>query len=345
MDSYERRLFAGSFASVNGMGVVDMETLDRCVHWRKVGRAMIFHLNLTRMLPATGDDDCCSHLFVSFQDLISVLSSNKGVALQIMDHLPDVLVAWAKGTRWYVHATAILDSMHQHLSMEYLHAAWQKLGISPGSNETWTSPNASSVAEKEVRQAADRWMKQHMHHLSLLHASSAHQNVQRRAASNHDAGDAHAGEASASYAPGSQIAYKEGTKEEEISLMRGTHGRRLLQANNNAMDNPQQTTASDAVDAYSSLVSSQKGFADLALSRGRQGSLVTETWLEGPFGWPPRSGMCLAYLVRHLPDIRLCVCVCDDATTDRVNDACLAGLLHPRSCWTNAYSSKICRGP
>jgi hypothetical protein len=47
------------------------------------------------------------------------------------------------------------------------------------------------------------------------------------------------------------------------------------------------------VDSYSSLVASTKGFSNIAVSSAgtpRTGTmpLVTETWLEGPFGWPPK---------------------------------------------------------
>jgi hypothetical protein len=49
------------------------------------------------------------------------------------------------------------------------------------------------------------------------------------------------------------------------------------------------------VDSYSSLVAATRGFSNIAVSsaaRGRKGiPLITDTWLEGPFGWPPKASL------------------------------------------------------
>ena len=67
------------------------------------------------------------------------------------------------------------------------------------------------------------------------------------------------------------------------SVLASTNRRRLLQ---------EETTSSRVVDSYSSLVASTKGFSNIAVSSMaamKQGiPIVTDTWLEGPFGWPPR---------------------------------------------------------
>ena len=49
------------------------------------------------------------------------------------------------------------------------------------------------------------------------------------------------------------------------------------------------------MDSYSSLVAATRGFSNIAVSsaaRGRGGiPLITDTWLEGPFGWPPKASL------------------------------------------------------
>ena len=48
----------------------------------------------------------------------------------------------------------------------------------------------------------------------------------------------------------------------------------------------------DPVDTYSSLVASTQGFSSIAVSAFKSSSsnpaVVTDTWLQGPFGWPPK---------------------------------------------------------
>jgi hypothetical protein len=58
------------------MGVVDMHVLQRCIHWRRVGRGIMG--SVLRLGNATNDSsDCCSHAFMSAEDFVSVVSRNK----------------------------------------------------------------------------------------------------------------------------------------------------------------------------------------------------------------------------------------------------------------------------
>jgi hypothetical protein len=55
-------------------------------------------------------------------------------------------------------------------------------------------------------------------------------------------------------------------------------GRRLMQEDDRV------------VSSYSSLVASTQGYSNIAVASSKLSSipLITDTWLEGPFGWPPR---------------------------------------------------------
>lgn len=58
------------------MGVVDMYVLQRCIHWRRVGRGIMG--SVLRLGNTTNDSsDCCSHAFMSAEDFVSVVSRNK----------------------------------------------------------------------------------------------------------------------------------------------------------------------------------------------------------------------------------------------------------------------------
>jgi hypothetical protein len=77
-----------------GVGVLDRMELVKCIRWRKAGLGIINTLNLTSMMVGgrqTGDDgrvDCCSHVFMSVLDFVSVVARNKGAGAQMLAHLP-----------------------------------------------------------------------------------------------------------------------------------------------------------------------------------------------------------------------------------------------------------------
>jgi hypothetical protein len=77
-------------------GVLDMEALEGCIHWREVGRSIIHYLNLTSMTEHGWD--CCSHAFMSVQDFVSVLIRNKGAAVQVTEKFTDVVTKLFKST-------------------------------------------------------------------------------------------------------------------------------------------------------------------------------------------------------------------------------------------------------
>ncbi len=76
-----------------GGGVLDRAGLMRCVRWRKAGRDLIHALNLTSMMAGgmggvAGRVNCCSHVFMSVLDFVSVVARNKGAGAQMLAHLP-----------------------------------------------------------------------------------------------------------------------------------------------------------------------------------------------------------------------------------------------------------------
>lgn len=273
------------FSSKNRMGVLDMEQLERCVHWRKVARSMIVNLNITGMLPATPDDDCCSHLFMSVQDFLDVLVSHKGVPLQLGERLPDVMLAWAKGTSLYARAMGLWDSAQQHVALRYMDAVWRNvLAVHQQHGGNVSFSNASETAEaadREMRLAARKWMRQHMRYISILHANSPTQEyVQSRQPKP-------TGQSIHQMQQEDTAAHRHESAAGVNVAASSSQRRRLLSV---------EQDDTNVVDTYTSLVASQKGFSNLAIvsaagagQQQQQGSrLVTETWLEGPFGWPPR---------------------------------------------------------
>ncbi len=79
------------------------------------------------------------------------------------------------------------------------------------------------------------------------------------------------------------------------------------------------SSSSSVVDSYSSLVASTKGFSNAAVtmlqkdrrdSTGAAMPLVTETWLQEPFGWPPK--VCVPFLYAQLICVlfSFCALVC-----------------------------------
>ena len=217
----------------------------------QVARSMILHLNMTRMLPASVDDDCCSHLFLSLQDLISVVSKHKGVAIQMLEKLPDVLLSWAKGTHLYTHVMELWDAVSQQLAMEYLDSIWKQVSSGTayvnGLNSSLFSKNVSAAA------AVKELMRKHRMQVALFHAYANHHQPPPAASnwgSTHDS-------IHWDKSPSDEVLVKEDTTVKNHQQV-APGGRRLLQQQQSFGD-------TNVVDMYSSLVASTKGFSNLAI--------------------------------------------------------------------------------
>ena len=70
---------------------------------------MIADLNLTRF------DERTNHAFMSLEDLVSVISSHKGVFFQLLERFPDVVYAIWRGTDIYQHVLRLWDAAQQHV--------------------------------------------------------------------------------------------------------------------------------------------------------------------------------------------------------------------------------------
>ncbi len=214
---------------------------------------MISELNLTRM---SGE----SHAFMSLADFVSVASSRKGVLMQLVERLPDVLWALWRGTNIYQHALQMFDVAQQHVITSYLDAVWQNVAVNNTNATTLLFKDANAI------EAVRRIVREHEKRMALLHVLSGGGSgrIVSRAAPEHDKSTA--------------TTITEPAKEETSPQP----GRKLLES-------------MSTIDTYTSLVASTRGFSDLAVASFKRSSdsgvpLVTETWLEGPFGWPPKYG-------------------------------------------------------
>lgn len=245
-----------------GLSMMEVMQLEQaCIHWRVVGRSMIQSLNLTSMAAAT--NDCCSHVFMSLGDLVSVVASSKGAGLEMLQRLPEVAMAWLRGTSVYADVLKLADVARQHAVVTYLDSLWSEYFAANGTNtssSSWRGANATEVSMLK------KFIAQHRRQVALF--------------------DTYATEILGRGDPGvkTKPILHAAVKDEHAEPVKP--GRKLLQ------------TDQSVVDAYSSLVASTSGFSNIAVSASRAAAsaaadgknipLVTETWLEGPFGWPPR---------------------------------------------------------
>lgn len=258
----------------------------------QVGLAMASDLNLTRVSlqstqpVASGEQDCCSHLFLSVSDFVSVVSRHKGVGMQLLERLPDVAEYVWRASPLYHQATQAMDAVRQHAFTMYLDSLWRdvmlRMGVAGGSilaeagapNQNATIANLSAAyASEEVK----RFIRQHQKQVALFYAYSndvAHsrplQNPEAIPKPRRD---------------GSPVQEHGGSDQNRGE---GSQRRRLLQSSTQSND------YGSPVDMYSSLVASSQGFTNIALGRfessGNGQRLITQTWLEGPFAWPPKVG-------------------------------------------------------
>jgi hypothetical protein len=269
-------------------GVVDMLTVRKCVRWRMVARSIIESLNLTSV---NDGGDCCSHMFLSAADFLHVATAHKGVAVELAVRWRDVGRALATATPLFLDMQRALDALRQHAALSYFDSALARLSSSSSSapsNDTWFAARFLAGNATEVEWML-QLMREHRRQMKLL--------------------DMFARESLYPAMPMTMIPPREG-KQQQQQQQQPTNAVNMPKNNRSASDAAQpgvllQTHASrsllaydegsrSVIDAYSSLVASTKGFSNVAvasMSSMRKSSgnpIVTDTWLEGPFGWPPR---------------------------------------------------------
>ena len=259
-----------------------------CVH-SQVGRSLIADLNLTRMAPTQSEGDCCSHAFMSLRDFASVASARKGVLLQLLERFPDVVWGLWQGSDLYQHAVRLMDAAHQHAIIAYLDSVWRNVLLMSNSSAPPAAENRTGFTAAEL-EAVRRIVRDHRKQAALFYAYSGGSIVSRAAAA--------------------AVEETADIQRKSEAVGQAVTGRRLLQT-------------MGTVDTYTSLVASSQGFSNLAIASFQRSSsqgvpLVTETWLEGPFGWPPKyatleeAGQCPVgdQLLQSAGEVCMCVCVC-----------------------------------
>ncbi len=305
-----------------GMSVTDLVTLRECVRRRKVGARVAAQLNATRTTTTRDQEDCCSHMFMSITDFVGVASANKGVLTEVLRQWSSIAHSLVTDLPVYHNIMRLMDMWKQNAVLSYLDSVWarvasvmEKDGESSEEGNA-TKYNLSSGVWREFgpNSTEIRWMRKFVRehrrqvhlfdmfaHERLYYINSAPQSVpdganktgEKAASANGTSatsndtdtdatGDRHDGAVDLGDVISRGMRSSRSGGGGESSSMR-----RML-----AYD--PATTA--VVAAYTNLVSSTNGFSSLAVSASRsmrKGSssdepLVTDTWLEGPFGWPPR---------------------------------------------------------
>jgi hypothetical protein len=188
--------------------------------------------------------------------------------MQLAERLPDVLGALWRATDIYQHAMHIVDAAQQHVIVAYLDTVWQNVLGNSSSRANGTE--GFTAAEID---AVRRIVREHEKRVALFHVLSGGGSgrVMPRISRKPD---------ETTPLPDSDHT---ASHNDNAAAVATNTGRKLLQ----------QTNEMSTIDTYTSLVASSKGFSDLAVASFKRSSdsgvpLVTETWLEGPFGWPPK---------------------------------------------------------
>lgn len=255
------------------LGVLDMQALEQCVQWRRVGQSIIRDFNLTRMMTGNGNsgaESCCSHVFMSLQDFVSVISKNKGVGLQMLQHAPGIVHALVKSTSLYATLVDLFDVIRQHAAIYYLEGIWQHVFFSNGTNNRTAFSGLNATEMQMIR----KFMREHRRQIAMFEMYA------------NEPFSAMIGAFESSSSSSSSSLGSEGGNSSNGTATYANKSmpkRRLLFESEDPV-----------VDSYTSLVASTKGFSNIAVSSlasTRSSSslpLITDTWLEGPFGWPPR---------------------------------------------------------
>jgi len=173
-----------------GGGVLDRMGLVKCIRWRKTGRDLIHALNLTSMMAGrheSGDDgrvDCCSHVFMSVLDFVSVVARNKGAGAQLLAHLPKVVSGVMNASDGFRPVAELMGIARQHAIMmyvEHLLSMYQQ-GDTPAGNSSRSQygvPRPESIInatlasmDEQTRRRALRFFREHARDVSLFYVYS-----------------------------------------------------------------------------------------------------------------------------------------------------------------------------
>jgi len=296
--------------------------------------------------------DCCSHAFMSLEDLASVVSKNKGVGLEMLRQLAPIVTGLVKSTRLYQSFLQLYETGRQHVMFMYMEKVWDRVSATMtasdddndddggergeehprGSNETDSNEttlldvgarrnsrrirrdkNHDSRNNRTWQQASPaevlmmrKFIRQHRRQIALfeMYANeifhkfdasphhgimATHENAWVVNASEAAESDTESGASDVANASILGLGLDFGDQRNVSTTTALRRSRRLL------------SSSPSVVDSYSSLVASTKGFSNAAVAtlqkkkkKTRDGTatpLITETWLQGPFGWPPRYAL------------------------------------------------------
>jgi hypothetical protein len=256
-----------------GGGVLDRAGLTRCVRWRKAGRDLINALNLTSMMAGcmggvAGRVDCCSHVFMSVLDFVSVVARNKGAGEQMFAHLPKVVACVMNASEGFRPVAELIGTAQQHAIMMYVEhlLLLHQQGDSEAGNSSSQQqqqkgvPRPESIInttlarmDEQTRRMALRFFWEHTRDVSLFYVYS-----------NSIVGAGRGPLSRAGAGPESEGAVNDGVQ--------AAGGRRLLQAS---------LSNGNIVDSYSSLV------ADGNLLKEEGYHILMQMIESDLFGWVP----------------------------------------------------------
>jgi hypothetical protein len=135
----------------------------------------------------SGDDgrvDCCSHVFMSVLDFVSVVARNKGAGAQLLAHLPKVVSGVMNASDGFRPVAELMGIARQHAIMmyvEHLLSMYQQ-GDTPAGNSSRSQhgvPRSESIInatlasmDEQTRRRALRFFREHARDVSLFYVYS-----------------------------------------------------------------------------------------------------------------------------------------------------------------------------
>lgn len=309
---------AHAIAFEKNMSITDMDFLQRCVHWRRVGRDAMLHLNLTSLqqLEEERPWEAPDRLFMSLEDFASVLGKRKMLLLELASKMPQAAMFLLSRSSFLQPLKDIWETLRQNSIFH----AWNALLLLGTGDDKNNSSNATTTlnfssaktrgrreeGKEEIMEVLDQFVLSRHKSMQMLYGGREGQAAvvsflegyvtRMNLASDDDLIGA------AAAASADSAAKEEPTKRERLGKFRAKNLLFMqlihqLHANNKSSHSHQGNGSSssgssgrsllqmdDSIKTYSSIISATKEYSRIAVGK----TTITDSWLQGPLQWPPR---------------------------------------------------------
>ena len=278
--------------SCAGMGITDLIHTENCIHWRRIGKNVIHALNLTSVGPER------DYFLVSFEDFAKVFRS-KGVFRQLLN-TRGILKAILSQLRVLQPLRKVIQTLTEGWAAIHLEKLLDIKNITGAFGKVANSTSAVNKSEftemewdivqyLKNQQQSVQYLIPFMHHTDAKTiAAFSEENIKiedkkviRRDKAWKDNSVAGLTPHTHDPLPTPKIKKVPGTVNINTGRsafkpkpMNAPPGRKLLQT---------ELLDRDAVSKYSTLTATARGFSDILIANS-----VADSWLEGPFDWPPK---------------------------------------------------------